>query len=80
MRGLSFTICFGGYGGFYVIFSRSEWRLCLGWVAFTIYFVDLEAFILNLKRKYRIYKDYAEEKDREIYDLRGGGEDTQKPA
>jgi hypothetical protein len=51
MKGLSFTLVFGKYGGFYAKFSKQDWRICLGWVAFTIYFCDLEAFIHYLKTK-----------------------------
>ena len=44
MNGLTFTVCFGSYGGFY--FNR--WRVCLGWVAFTVYAYDLESAIAIL--------------------------------
>jgi hypothetical protein len=33
MTGLSITLCFGSYGGFYI----RRWRICLGWVALTAY-------------------------------------------
>lgn len=50
-KGLSFTLCFGTYGGFYTELSNIQLRICLGFVAFTIYFFDLEDFINNLRRK-----------------------------
>lgn len=49
MKGLSFTLCLGSYGGFYAKFSTAAWRFCLGWVAFTVYFCDLENFITLLR-------------------------------
>jgi hypothetical protein len=51
MKGLSFTIIIGKYGGFYTLFTRQAWRICLGWVAFTLYFCDLEAFIQYIRIK-----------------------------
>ena len=51
MKGLTLTLAFGKYGGFYAKASSVDWRICLGWAAFTIYFVDLEEFILRLKEK-----------------------------
>lgn len=52
MRGFSITLCFGKYGGFYARFTSFSWRICLGWVALTIYpETDLEEFIEYLKSK-----------------------------
>lgn len=51
MKGLSFTICIGSYGGFYCKFSSVAWRVCLGHIAFTLYFCDLEDFITTLTEK-----------------------------
>lgn len=52
MTGFSITLCFGKYGGFYVTFSTHCWRVCLGWVALTIYpKTDIENFIKYLKDK-----------------------------
>ena len=52
--GLSITLVFGKYGGFYVKFTSITWRICLGWVALTIYPQDdIEEIItyLNNLRK-----------------------------
>lgn len=49
--GLSFTLCFGKWGGIYFTMSSASIRLCLGFVAFTIYFRDLEAVITNIQNK-----------------------------
>jgi hypothetical protein len=50
MKGLSITLCFGKYGGFHFYFTAWSWRVCLGWMALTIYpQTDLEAFIEHLK-------------------------------
>ena len=50
MGGFSITICFGKYGGFYGYIHKHTWRLCLGWMAITVYpKTDLEEFIRYLK-------------------------------
>lgn len=52
MKGLSLTLVFGKYGGFYVRFGSHAWRVCLGWVAFTIYpRTDIEEFIKILRKR-----------------------------
>lgn len=52
MKGLSITLCFGSYGGFYMTFSKYCWRICLGWVALAIYpQTDIENYITNKKTK-----------------------------
>ena len=51
MNGLSFTLVFGSYAGFFIIVNKEQFRICLGWVAFTIYFCDFEKFIDYLRNK-----------------------------
>ena len=52
MKGLSITIVFGSYGGFYSKFDSFSWRICVGWVAFTIYpQTDIEDFMVYLKNR-----------------------------
>jgi len=52
MNGFSITLCFGKYGGFHAQFTSWTWRICLGWVALTIYLrTDIEEFIKNLQEK-----------------------------
>ena len=51
MKGITFTLALGSYGGFYAHVHKTNWRVCLGWVAFTIYFVDLENYIEILIRE-----------------------------
>jgi hypothetical protein len=51
MKGFSITLVFGRYGGFYASVSSISVRLCLGWVAFTIYYRhDIEEFITALQK------------------------------
>lgn len=50
MNGLSFTLVFGSYGGFHII-VKNAFRICLGWVAFTIMPYDLETNMDNLFTK-----------------------------
>jgi hypothetical protein len=55
MRGFSITLCFGKYGGFHTNFSSWSWRVCLGWVALTVYpRTDLEEFIKYLRTRSKI--------------------------
>lgn len=49
MKGLTFTLAFGKYGGFYGHMHGTNWRVCLGWMALTVYFLDLEEFINYLR-------------------------------
>ena len=48
ISGLSITIVLGRYGGFHAKFSKEMWRVCIGWIAFTIYFSDIKAFMHTL--------------------------------
>ena len=49
MKGLSITICFGKYGGFHAFINEEVGRLCLGWVAISIYWqTDLEELMKYL--------------------------------
>ena len=51
MKGFSITLCFGKYGGFHFYLTEFSWRVCLGWVALTVYpKTDIEEFINHLKR------------------------------
>ena len=45
MNGLSFVVAIGKYGGFHAKADGLGLRLCLGWIAFTLYFMDIEAAI-----------------------------------
>lgn len=49
IKGFSITLCFGRYAGFYAHAHETNWRICLGWVALTIYFCDLEAYVQTLR-------------------------------
>lgn len=50
MKGFSITLCIGKYAGFYAKFSAVSWRICLGWIALTVYpTTDLEAYIDKLR-------------------------------
>jgi hypothetical protein len=45
---MTLAINIGKYGGFYASKSGQAVRLCLGWIAFTIYFFDLDELIVPL--------------------------------
>lgn len=47
--GLTFSICFGSYGGFSLFFGRPTYfRLVLGWVSISIVGLDMENLVENL--------------------------------
>ena len=49
MNGLTITLCFGKYGGFHIYVNSEAGRICLGWVAVTIYWrTDLEEMFKHL--------------------------------
>lgn len=43
MRGFSFIVSMGQYGGFYI----SPSRLCLGWIAFTVIREDIDGILME---------------------------------
>lgn len=60
MRGFSITLVFGSYGGFHVRLSGTLWRICLGWVALTIYFRhDMEYVFQSLLEQKKRFKKIA---------------------
>lgn len=50
-KGLTFMISIGCYGGFYASAKRTSWRLCLGWIAFTVIFCDFEMLATDTIKK-----------------------------
>lgn len=51
MNGITITLTIGKlYGGFYTRFTSISWRICLGWIALTIYFCDLEKALEDIDR------------------------------
>lgn len=52
MNGITITLCIGKFGGFYATASTRVIRVCLGWIAITLYPMnDLERYIENLSEK-----------------------------
>lgn len=52
MSGFSITLVFGRWGGIYAHWHSETIRLCLGYVALTIYpKTDIEAFVQMLRCK-----------------------------
>ncbi len=47
-KGFTFMISGGSYGGFYIKFRKTSWRICLGWVAFTLIFMDFESLACDV--------------------------------
>ena len=43
--GLTFMLSFGKFGGFYAKLDKEWFRICLGFVAFTIFFMDFEEYL-----------------------------------
>ena len=51
MNGLSVTIIIGKYGGFYIFTSETTFRICLGFIAFTVYAYDLDKKMSDVMNK-----------------------------
>lgn len=57
MRGASFVIAIGKSGGLKITISGICVRVCLWYVAVTIYFIDIEAAIENLMKEANIKEE-----------------------
>lgn len=44
---MSILIAIGKYGGFYLYKGNDSYRICLGWIAFTLFTYDVEKAIEN---------------------------------
>lgn len=51
-KGLSLMICFGGIVKPHIRFSHNSFRICLGFVAITLYLYDYETTIYNIIKHY----------------------------
>ena len=45
---MTIAISVGRWGGIYTQPGRKSWRLCLGFVAFTVIFQDLDYWLIDL--------------------------------
>lgn len=54
VKGITFWICFGTYGGFHIQFSKLRTGICLGWVSLQILTMDIEALLDNLTKVERV--------------------------
>lgn len=52
MKGFSFQINGGGYGGFNANFTKMSWRVCFGWLAITLFFMDVEPVMVEALKVY----------------------------
>jgi hypothetical protein len=41
-RGISFLTVLGSYGSFHFTKTKHSIHLCIGWIAFTVFFFDVE--------------------------------------
>jgi len=46
---MSFVISFGKFGGFYLFWGYTK-RVCLGWVAFTFFPLDIDPVLDDLQK------------------------------
>ncbi len=42
-KGFTFMLSVGEYAGFHILCRKTVWRVCLGWLAFSVVFLDFEA-------------------------------------
>lgn len=52
-KGISFLLCFGRYGGFYIkrYKETGSLRICLGWAALTCFMYDVESAFDSLLKE-----------------------------
>lgn len=48
MKGYTFYICFGKYGGFNFEFNKRTKRICLGFISIALINKDIERLLYNL--------------------------------
>lgn len=61
-KGFSFQINGGtSYAGFYIRFTKMSWRVCLGWLAITLFFYDVEPAITNMVKSAHKNEDTKED-------------------
>ena len=51
MKGVSFVVAIGKSGGLHFKADEVAIRACFWWIAFTLYFIDIEACIEALVKK-----------------------------
>ena len=51
MKGISFLFVIGSYGGFFVTYKSSSFHICLGFLAMTIFFYDVENAMNNMMQE-----------------------------
>lgn len=59
-KGFSFQVNGGSYGGFRVHISSLSARVCLGWIAFTIFFFDVEPVFMAALKAYNAKQQEVE--------------------
>jgi hypothetical protein len=47
-KGLTLNLCIGQWAKPHIHFLRYSWRICLGFIAFTIYFYDHEVSMSDI--------------------------------
>lgn len=48
VKGITFWMVIGAYGGFHIQVSKLRTGICLGWISFQILTMDIEALLDNL--------------------------------
>jgi len=48
---MTIMVTFGKFGGFYANFSTFAWRVCLGWMALTFVFADLDTVLWDMMQR-----------------------------
>jgi hypothetical protein len=47
-KGISFLFVLGRYGGFHATATKHSWHFCLAWVAFTVFWYDVESALAKI--------------------------------
>jgi hypothetical protein len=61
-KGITFMIVIGTYGGFQASYEKKfAIRICLGWIAFTIYLVDIENYLSDIIEREKYAKKITDQ-------------------
>lgn len=75
---MTFAISIGKWGGFYWSFKHN-WRICIGFVAFTVLFVDIDEILDVLEKVTRAVRAIQAQNPDDNTELEGDNNDKTLP-
>jgi hypothetical protein len=61
-KGISLLFVLGSYGGFHKTITKHSWHICLGWIAFTVFWYDVESALSKILIEEKPDEEYLDEK------------------